>query len=121
MVDPDELTSERVATLRSLLLTLRDELRATVADSADSVKPVDLDEPIGRLSRMDAMQQQQMASANRDSARVRLAQVNTALRHVEDDEYGLCVECEEPIGFRRLSVQPESQLCLACKSSRESR
>jgi DnaK suppressor protein len=121
VVDPDELTGERLETLKKLLLVLRTELQATVADSAESVKPVDLDEPIGRLSRMDAMQQQQMASANRDSAKVRLAQVNTALRHVDDGEYGACVECEEPIGFRRLSAQPESQLCLACKSTREAR
>lgn len=120
-MDPDEMTEERLHCLRAQLLELRTSLEASVASSADSVKPVDLDEPIGRLSRMELMQQQHTATATRESARTRLAQVNTALRHVDEGEYGACVECEEPIGYRRLSAQPESQLCLGCKSSREAR
>lgn len=120
-MDPDELTDERLQSLRAQLLELRSSLEAAVSSSTDSVKPVDLDEPIGRLSRMELMQQQHMATANRESARTRLAQVNAALRHVDEGEYGACVECEEPIGYRRLSAQPESQLCLSCKSNREVR
>lgn len=121
MTNEDELTPERVDAVKQQLLALRASLEEALASSTDSAKPVDIDEPIGRVSRMDALQQQHMATANRESARTRLAQVNAALRHLADGEYGACIECEEPIGYRRLSAQPESQLCLACKHHRETR
>jgi DnaK suppressor protein len=117
----DELTSEQRDELRSLLLALGDELRETVASLAAGARPVDLDQPIGRLSRMDAIAQQSMARANRDSAKLRLLQVDAALHRIEEDDYGDCGICGEPIGFGRLSVRPEAPLCISCQSEREDR
>ena len=64
----DELTEEQLDHLRAAIIATQDELRQLLANTADGAKPVDLDEPIGRLSRMDAMQQQGMAKANRSAA-----------------------------------------------------
>jgi DnaK suppressor protein len=85
-------------------------------------KPVDLDAPIGRLSRMDAMQQQAMATATQEKARTRLAQVRLALvAHAAhpDGEYGHCRRCEECIGVRRLRSRPETPFCIECQGRRE--
>ena len=101
--------------LQSLRVALRDQLQTT----ADGAKPVDLDEPIGRLSRVDAMQQQSMTRANREAARARVQRVEAALRRVDTGEYGECLACEEPIGFGRLKAQPETPLCIGCQSRRE--
>lgn len=108
-----------ITALREQLLTLRDELDALLASSADGARPVDLDEPIGRLSRVDAMQQQSMLTANRTAAQRRRLQVDSALRRIEEDEYGECVSCGEWIDPRRLAALPESPLCVACQGSRE--
>lgn len=117
----DELTDQQLGQLERNLRALQAELTATLAQSKDGVKPVDLDQPIGRLSRMDAMQQQKMAQSNRRSAERRQQQVARALVAISEGDYGLCRECEEPIGMRRLQAKPESMFCVTCKGARESR
>lgn len=116
---PEEITEDERVRLRSALDALRDELSEQLDGLAAGVKPVDLDEPIGRLSRMDAMQQQKMAEASRRAARQRYDRVLAAIAAWERDEYGDCLSCEEPIGYKRLSARPETALCLSCQSAKE--
>ncbi len=117
----EELSDAQVDELARALEALRDELSATLADTAEGTKPVDLDEPIGRLSRMDAMQQQKMAEASRRNVKLRLTQVTQALSAVAAGEYGMCRRCEEPIGYRRLAARPESPFCVDCQGASERR
>ncbi len=117
----DELTEERLAELRADLQALGRELESVVSSATEGARPVDLDLPIGRVSRVDALQQQSMLAANRDGARARLRQVAAALARLEDDEFGECAGCGEAIGYRRLKARPEAPLCLGCQSRRERR
>ena len=111
----DELTNEQLAELEQKLVSLRDDLEQLLVATRESTRPVDLDEPIGRLTRMDAMQQQSMSAANRRSYDIRLQQVKQALSALERDEYGICRRCEDPIGYKRLTARPESPYCLDCQ------
>ncbi len=108
--------------LRRDLEALKRELHAAIDGSAQDAQPVELDQPaVGRVSRIDAIQQQKMLEANRGAQRARLAQVNAAIDRFEEDEYGDCLDCGEPIGFARLKARPESLYCIACQSARERR
>ena len=107
------------AAARKQLLDLKAELRSVMESSTEASKPVDLDQPIGRLTRMDAMQQQKMIQASRRSAQMRLQQVASALRRLDDDEYGDCLLCGEPIGDARLGARPEAPCCISCQTKRE--
>ncbi|TFH23911.1 MAG: TraR/DksA family transcriptional regulator [Myxococcales bacterium] len=116
-----DLTKEQLAELEDDLKTLTAELRRAIAATEQGVKPVGLDQPIGRLSRMDALQQQSMTRATREGAELRLRQVESALLRLDGEGYGLCLECEESVGFERLKARPEAVLCIRCQSSREIR
>ena len=98
---------------------LADELKALIEATADGARPVDLDAPIGRLSRMDAIQQKEMSQASRSAAERRLLQVRAALQRIDADEYGDCLDCGAEIGHARLSARPEAPFCIACQSRRE--
>jgi DnaK suppressor protein len=112
----EELSEEQAETLRTRLVELVDELENGLLANASSARPVVLDQSsVGRLSRMDAMQQQAMAKATREKVQLRLTQCKVALSAFDRDEYGLCRKCEEPIGFRRLSAKPEAPFCLDCQ------
>ena len=117
----DDLTSAQRDEFRQKLLALHEELTTLLDASADSAQPVSLDQPIGRLSRMDAIQLQQMAQANRRGHEVRLLQVQAVFTAMDDGEYGDCKKCEEPIGYARLNVRPEAPFCIACQEQSESR
>jgi len=117
----DALTEAQRESLRGTLETLERQLDAAHETAAESAGPVDLEEPIGRVSRIDAIAQQSMVQANRASVQRRLQQVRSALRRLDEGEYGLCAACGEEVGFRRLEAQPEAPLCITCQSQRERR
>lgn len=104
---------ERVA-IRALLEDLRADLEPRLAQLAESASPVSLDDPIGRLSRMDAIQSQHMALAGLERLRRRLENVRRSLARVEDPDFGACESCGAPIGFDRLEFEPETTRCVGC-------
>lgn len=116
-----ELTDQQLTELHRALVELRRELQKQLEDSTDGAKPISPDASIGRLTRMDAMQQQSMVQANRRTAQTRLTRIEAALRRYHRKTYGLCVECEEEIGYARLKAQPEAPFCIGCQGNRETR
>ena len=122
MQEPEEPRDDEVAELREDLLELQRNLKEALTLGAESSKTVPLDQSsVGRLSRMDAMQVQEMAKAGLRSVRLRLELVAQALRAIEEEEYGYCRRCEEPVGYRRLKARPETPFCLGCQGAIESR
>ena len=114
-----ELGSEGLEELQEDLRALLAELQGLLERSEEGARPVELDQPIGRVSRMDAIQQQSMIQAGRRSMQLRIRQVEAALRRVAQQEYGDCLSCGEPVGFARLKVKPEAPFCIACQGRRE--
>lgn len=116
---PEALTGEQITELTHSLQDIRLEIEAQLDASREDARPVDLDEPIGRLTRMDAMQQQNMTQAGRRSLEARLQQIAGALAGVQTGDYGFCRRCDELIGYPRLRARPESRLCVRCQEHRE--
>ncbi len=108
--------------LQALLLGLRDELLAVTNDASGSTDTVELDQAmVGRLSRMDAIQHQEMAKAQKRRAEERLVQVQTRLMQfaTEDEAFGACSDCLEPIPWPRLQALPDAELCVPCLQHRQ--
>ena len=79
-----ELTDPECEELRLDLVSLIDELQASLDGTVEAARPVELDQPsMGRVSRIDAIQQQKMLEANRAAQRARLGLVRSALRRFE--------------------------------------
>jgi DnaK suppressor protein len=113
----EELTEQQVEDLRALLEKTKDELRAAIAAADRDSQPVSLETPIGRLSRMDALQSQGLAQVQLERSKRRLALMELALKKLEEGDYGYCAKCDEPIGFARLKISPEMPFCVACSES----
>ena len=107
--------------MRERLLKLRAELEAVAATGDASAAVVELDQSkVGRLSRMDAMQAQSMAKAASQRRETMLLRITAALERIDDDEYGLCRQCDEPINPKRLEFDPTALLCIECANKAES-
>ena len=106
--------------LRDKLLKLRAELQELAAMGDESAAVVELDQTkVGRLSRMDAMQAQAMAQASERRREQTLRRIDAALKRIEDDEYGYCLQCDELINPKRLEFDPTVTLCIECASRAE--
>lgn len=106
--------------LRDKLFKLRAELQELAAMGDESAAVVELDQTkVGRLSRMDAMQAQAMAQASEQRREQTLRRIDAALKRIEDDEYGYCLQCDELINPKRLEFDPTVTLCIECASKAE--
>jgi len=117
----DELTPAQLRELEATLRMQQEEMKATHDDANEVSQPVEPDSAIGRISRVDAIQMQQMAQANRRTTMRRLEQTKAALQRVSAEVYGECAECGGDIGYPRLKARPEAPFCLDCQSRRERR
>lgn len=112
----------RRARFASILRAELAELRAQSAGTGADRKPVELDQQsVGRLSRMDAIQGQQMAAALEARRGQRIAAIRAALTRLEAGEFGWCEQCGEDIGERRLAVDPTARRCVDCAGRRGGR
>jgi DnaK suppressor protein len=92
------------------------ELREALEDKSGSTAPVQLDTSIGRLSRMDAIQSQQMALGLKARQQQALSRVEVALRAIANGTYGRCRRCKATIAIERLEAQPDAVVCVRCAS-----
>ncbi|MEX2642359.1 MAG: TraR/DksA C4-type zinc finger protein [Acetobacterales bacterium] len=108
-----------IARLKQVLLNERRTLTADDAAHAQDRSPVELDQTRqGRLSRIDAVQQQEMAKAVHARTEARLRQIDAALQRIDDGDYGCCLSCGEEIASRRIEADPATPRCIDCASGR---
>lgn len=99
----------------ALLHKLKSELLETSATREETSATVTLDQSCtGRLSRMDALQGQAIAQAGKARAEQQLRLIEAALRRLEEDDFGECMECGEPINPKRLEIDPTCLYCIHC-------
>jgi len=109
------MTDDVLQELRAALHAMREEVLALDRAGAEDTRPVELDQAkVGRLSRMDAIQAQQMAEASARRRRERLPRIEGALRRIESGDYGECFVCGEEIALARLRSDPTVTRCIDC-------
>lgn len=104
MTDPTTALNARLAALD-----------AEDAAGAQGQQTVTLDQQaVGRLSRMDALQNQAMAQANARRRSAERQRIIAALARVAEGEYGYCVTCGDDIDPARLNADPAVAVCAPC-------
>ena len=101
--------------IRERLLAMRAALTEIADTASEATATVELDQAsVGRLSRMDALQGQQMAHEAERRRQRQLLAVEGALRRLDAGDYGLCFICGEDIHPRRLQADPTATRCVTC-------
>ena len=81
----------------------------------EAQKTVTLDQQsVGRLSRMDALQQQAMAKATQTRRNQMRQRLQAALQRIDGGEFGYCQDCGDDIPFARLDLDPTVARCVSC-------
>ena len=109
------LNAALIATFRERLEKERASSMKEDAESADDRGTVVLvQQSVGRLSRMDAIQRQAMAEASQRRRAARRRRIDAALTRIEEGEFGYCQECGEDIAPARLELDPTVPTCVSC-------
>ena len=111
----NNLTDVQKAELRAELERQLAKLERSMSMTDEALRTVELDQTaVGRLSRMDSLQNQGMARGLRERETVRLDLIREALRRMDAGTYGVCTGCGSNVSFERLLVFPETGTCAAC-------
>ena len=117
MTDRKDINIEE---LRKALLDRKAELQAHSAESVQTRDAVELDQTRqGRLSRQDALMQQEMAKETERRRQFDIQKIEAALSRIESSDYGYCVSCDEEITAKRLLLDPAVAVCIECASKAE--
>jgi DnaK suppressor protein len=100
-------------TIEEDITTLTEQIKVL----EEKVKPIAPDCSLGRLTRLEAMGEQHVNNKVLDESKLRLSRLTNALLRVDKPMFGICIECEEPIGIGRMRIRPESVRCVECANN----
>ncbi len=99
---------------RALIEDRLRSLETAIGDSAQSTEVIAPDTAIGRLSRLDAMQAQQVALAGKRRLEEERSRLLQALGRIGLGTFGTCLRCGNDIALERLEHQPDAVVCVPC-------
>ena len=112
MPDPDQIIE-----LQDLLLKQQQELMSLEQTGAEAAAVVELDQTrVGRLSRMDALQNQAMSLETGRRRQAELERIEATLERIDQGDFGFCLNCGEDIAPKRLELDPTLPTCIDCAS-----
>jgi DnaK suppressor protein len=101
--------------LRKSLVAKIKELEEMSEKTSESRDAVELDQTRqGRLSRQDALLQQEMAKETERRRKVQIEKMKQALLRMETEDFGFCVICDEEIAVKRIELDPSILTCITC-------
>ena len=98
---------------------IREEIEKTeeiIKEYKEASGPISPDKAIGRLSRMDAINNKSVTESALRQAEDKLKKLNHVFSKVGEKDFGYCIKCKQPIPLGRILLKPESQRCVNCAS-----
>ena len=77
-------------------------------------KPIAPENSIGRISRMDAINNKSVVEAALREAKNKMRQLKIMQKKIKDPSFGACGKCNKEIPFGRLMIRPHSKFCVNC-------
>ena len=96
---------------------LQDQIDSTqnkIEEYTHLCKPIAPENAIGRVSRMDAINNKSVVEAALRVAKEKIQQLKYVQNKINEPEFGICKKCNCIIPFGRLMIQPHSKFCVKC-------
>lgn len=103
--------------LKYIKKTINEEIantKITILNYKELPKPIAPENAIGRISRMDAINNKSVNEAALKKAKLKLNNLKIALSNINDSDFGLCSKCNNPIPLGRILLMPHIRYCVSC-------
>lgn len=104
---------------KTILEEKRDALMKSARESLQDDMTLDKNDMPDEMDLASSEYIQSFTFRLRGRERFFLEKITKALKRIEEGEFGMCEECEEPISPKRLEARPETTLCIRCKEDQE--
>lgn len=106
-------------TIRQAIVQNIETVRNDIETFKNLSKPVPPDNAIGRITRMEAINNKSINEASFAKSKQNLQSLEKSLEMIDDPDFGFCRSCEEPIPYKRLLIMPQTPFCVACANQNE--
>ncbi len=96
---------------------IKEEIQNTISSIKEYkplTKPITPENAIGRVSRMDAINNKSVIEAALRKAEEKLKQLEFIKTQVNNDDFGICIRCYKEIPIARILIVPHSRYCVNC-------
>lgn len=93
-----------------------EKTKESIKDYREMTKPISPENAIGRISRMDAINNKSVTEAALRQAEAKLKNLHNVLDSIDGIDFGICLKCEKPIPLGRILLMPQSRYCVNCAS-----
>lgn len=100
--------------IKALIIREISKTEQSIEEYKEMTKPVTPDDAIGRISRMDAINNISVTESALREAEQKLRNLQIALNRVSTKEFGICAKCKNPIPIGRILIRPQSAYCVRC-------
>jgi len=90
------------------------ETKKSIEKYRELTKPIAPENAIGRVSRMDAINNKSVNQVALTNAEIKFNNLKIALTKIEDADFGICIRCNNPIPLGRILLMPQSITCVNC-------
>jgi len=112
------MTPEEKKDIRSEIEKRIFEAEQSLDTLREQTKPVPPSVAIGRLTRMDAIQQKNMAESNLKANEALISKLKKTLEKLDEPDFGICAVCGKTIPLGRILAVPEAKICVPCASGK---
>jgi DnaK suppressor protein len=102
--------------IKEKILAEIEKTEKSVQEYREITKPIAPENAIGRVSRMDAINNKSIAEAALRKAEEKLSKLKYVLTQIDQDDFGICAKCKKPIPLGRILLMPQSRHCVNCAS-----
>lgn len=110
------LTVEQRAEIETAIHKMLGELREKIAEYKELTKPIPPENAIGRVSRMDAINNKSVNEAALRQSEAKFQRLELALKKIDEPYFGICTKCGKPIPMGRVMLVPGATTCVPCAS-----
>lgn len=100
--------------IKQVLLNEISKTELLIKEYQELTRPIAPDVAIGRISRMDAINNKSVTESALRQAEEKLRNLRRVLAKIEDKDFGICLKCHQQIPLGRISIRPESLYCVNC-------
>lgn len=108
------MTEEERKKIRAKIIAKQAQLQERISEYRELTRPIAPENAIGRVSRMDAINNKSVNEAALRQAEKQMAELERAMGRLNEDRFGKCVRCGESIPTGRILLMPGATTCVRC-------
>lgn len=100
--------------IKFIILNKIKKIEMEMEDLKLLAQPIEPENSIGRISRMDAINNKSINDRMLRKDQEKLQNLKLNLKSINMDDFGLCINCKKTININRIKLIPETRKCISC-------